>query len=75
MYSSLLFINMNNFCYGHIFRIHNFRVKSDFEPNVFKWVIKMIYINLHPFAFLIINVKFFSIFKKNYALLLENMDV
>jgi hypothetical protein len=34
-------INMNNFCYNHIFKIHNFQSQfSTFEPNVFKRVIK-----------------------------------
>ncbi len=32
---------MNNFCYNHIFKIHNFQSQfSTFEPNVFKRVIK-----------------------------------
>jgi hypothetical protein len=34
-------INMNNFCYNHIFEIHNFQSQfSTFEPNVLKWVLK-----------------------------------
>jgi hypothetical protein len=32
---------MNNFCYNHIFKIHNFQSQfSTFEPNVLKWVLK-----------------------------------
>jgi hypothetical protein len=34
---------------------------------VLKWVIKTIFINSNPFAFLIINVKILPIFKRNGA--------
>jgi hypothetical protein len=34
-----------------------YKVKNNFELNVFKWVLKTIFINSSPFAFLIINVK------------------
>jgi hypothetical protein len=34
-----------------------FKVKNTFEPNVLKWVIKIIFITSIHFAFLIINVK------------------
>ncbi len=53
--------NMNNFCQSYAFKIHKFKVKSTFEPNVFKSAIKKI-ISISHFAFLIINVKTFSNF-------------
>ncbi len=34
-----------------------FKVKSTFEPNALKWVIKIIFINSSPFSLLIINIK------------------
>jgi hypothetical protein len=37
-----------------------FKVKNTFEPNVFKWVIKIIFINSSHFALLIINAKILS---------------
>jgi hypothetical protein len=37
-----------------------FKVKNMFESNVFKLVIKIIFINSNPFTFLIINVKILS---------------
>jgi hypothetical protein len=52
---------MNNFCQSYAFKIHKFKVKSTFEPNVFKSAIKKI-ISISHFAFLIINVKTFSNF-------------
>ncbi len=68
-------LNMNNYCYGHIFKIHNFKVKNTFEPNVLKWVIKKI-IKLSPFAFLIINVKIDFNFQKELCTFgIKKMDV
>ncbi len=66
---------MNNFCYGHIFKFHNFKVKSTFEPNVLKWVIKTLFINLNPFAFLIISVKILFNFQKELCTFGRKMDV
>ncbi len=43
-----------------------FLVKNTFEPNVLKWVIKIIFINSNPFGFLIINVKILSNFQKEW---------
>ncbi len=43
-----------------------FKVKSTFEPNVFKAVMKTIILNSSPFAFLIINVKILSNFEKKW---------
>jgi hypothetical protein len=44
-----------------------FKVKSTFEPNVFKWIIKKKFINSSPFAFIIINVKILSNFQKEWC--------
>ncbi len=44
-----------------------FTVKNTFEPNVFKWVIKIIFINSSPFVLLIINVKIFSNFQNEWC--------
>jgi len=44
-----------------------FKVKNIFEPNVLKWVMKTIFINSNPFAFLIINVKILSNFQKEWC--------
>ncbi len=44
-----------------------FKVKSTFEPNVFKAVMKTIIFNSSPFAFLIINVKILSNFEKEWC--------
>jgi hypothetical protein len=44
-----------------------FKVKNTFEPNVFKWVIKTIFINWSPFALLIINLKILSNFQKEWC--------
>ncbi len=44
-----------------------FRVKSTFEPNVLKWVIKTIFISSNPFVILIINVKILSNFQKEWC--------
>jgi hypothetical protein len=52
---------------SHTFKIHNFKVKNIFEPNVLKWVIKTIFINSSPFAFLIINVKILFNFQKEWC--------
>jgi hypothetical protein len=51
---------MNNFYLGHIFKSIIFKVKNTFESNVFKLVIKTIFVSSNPFAFLIINVKILS---------------
>jgi len=42
-----------------------FRVKNTFEPNVLKWVIKIIFISLGILSLLIINVKILSNFQKD----------
>ncbi len=45
---------MNNFCYNHIFKIHNFQSQFDtFEPNVLKWVIKKIFKRIQVGAHLV----------------------
>ncbi len=44
-----------------------FKVKSTFESNVHKWVIKIIFISSSHFAFLIINVKTLSNFQKAWC--------
>jgi hypothetical protein len=41
---------------------------------VFKWVIKTIFISSSPFAFLIINVKILSNFRRNGAHLVQNKN-
>ncbi len=41
-----------------------FNVKSTFELNVLKWIIKIIFISSSPFALLIINVKILANFQK-----------
>jgi hypothetical protein len=45
-----------------------FRVKNIFEANVFKWVIKTNFINISPFAFLIINIKILANFQKEWCI-------
>jgi len=55
---------MNNFVKGTFLNSIIFRVKNTFEPNMLKSIIKMIFINLNPFALLIINVKFLFNFQK-----------
>jgi hypothetical protein len=64
-------INLNYTQYNHIIQSKShitcvkvtfsksiiFKVKITFEPNVFKWVIKTIFINSNPFALLITDVK------------------
>ncbi len=44
-----------------------FKVKSNFEPNVLKWVMKTNFINSNPFALVIINVKILSNFQKEWC--------
>jgi hypothetical protein len=44
-----------------------FKVKNTFEPNVFEWSIKIIFISSSPFALLIINVKILSNFQKEWC--------
>ncbi len=44
-----------------------FKVKNTFEPNVFKLVMKTIFINSSPFALLITNVKILSNFQKEWC--------
>ncbi len=44
-----------------------FKVKNMFEPNVFKLVIKILFINSNPLALLIINVKIISNFLKEWC--------
>ncbi len=46
-----------------------FKVKSTFEPNVFKWVIKTIFINSSHFALWIVNIKILSNFQKEWCTL------
>jgi len=48
-----------------------FKVKNIFEPNVLKSVIKTIFINSSPFAFVIIMLKSSPILKRNGAHLVE----
>jgi hypothetical protein len=44
-----------------------FRVKNNFEPNVFKWVIKKKIVNSSLFALLIINIKILSNFQQEWC--------
>ncbi len=65
---ALYHINMNNFCFRHIFKLHNFQGQfNTFEPNVLKSVIKIIFMNLNPFALLIFNVKVLFNFQKEWC--------
>jgi hypothetical protein len=68
-------ITMNNFCLNHILKSIIFKVKNIFEPNVFKWVIKTIFINSNLFALLIIMLNSFPIFKRNGAHLGRKKDI
>ncbi len=43
------------------------RVKNTFEPNVIKCVIKTIFINSSHFALLLINIKIFFNFQKEWC--------
>jgi hypothetical protein len=45
------------------------------KSNMFKLVIKIIFISSSPFVFLIINFNYFSIFKKNDTHLIKKKDV
>jgi hypothetical protein len=58
---------MNNFVKATFSKSFIFRVKNTFEPNVFKWVVKTIFITSNPFAFLIINVKILPNFQKEWC--------
>ncbi len=44
-----------------------FKVKNTFEPNVFKWIIKVVFITSSLFSLLIINVKILSNFQKEWC--------
>ncbi len=44
-----------------------FKVKSTFEPNVFKCVIKIVFISSSPFSLLIFNVRILSNFQKEWC--------
>ncbi len=44
-----------------------FKVKNTFDSNVFKWVIKFIFINSSPFDLLIINFKIMFNFQKEWC--------
>ncbi len=61
---ALYHINMNNYVDNTISKSIIFKVKNIFEPNVLKSIIKIIFMNSSPFAFLIINVKILSNFQK-----------
>jgi len=52
-----------------------FKVKNTFEPNVFKWVIKIIFISSSHFALLIINVKILFNFQKKGSTFGRKKDV
>ncbi len=72
MYSCFLSYNYEHFFFEATFsKSIIFKVKSTFEPNVFKTVIKQILINSSPFALLVMNVKCFPISKRNGAHLVE----
>ncbi len=47
------------------------KVKNIFEPNVFKWVVKIVHIRSSLFALLIINVKILFNFHKECAHLIN----
>ncbi len=51
-----------------------FKIKSTFEPNVFKWVIKKKIISSSPFA-LLINLKILSNFQKEWCTFGRKKDV
>jgi hypothetical protein len=51
------------------------KVKNTIEPNVLKWVIKIIFMSSSPFAFLIINVKILSNFQKKWCTFGKKKDV
>jgi hypothetical protein len=59
-------IKMNNFCWKHIFKTHNF-IKNTFEINVFKCVLKWIWPTSSAFVFLIINIKILSNFENEWC--------
>jgi len=58
---------MNNFWYKHISKSIIFKVISTFEPNVFKLDIKTISSIQVLLPFLIIGVKIFSNFQKEWC--------
>jgi hypothetical protein len=60
-------IYMNNFVKATFSKSLILRAKNTFEPNVFKWVIKIIFITSNHFAFLIINVQILSNFQKEWC--------
>jgi hypothetical protein len=55
---------MGDYCKGTFSKYIISKVKSTFEPNVLKRVIKIIFIGSSHFAFVIINVKILSNFQK-----------
>ncbi len=60
---------MNNFLLkAHFQNPYFFKVKNTFEPYVFKKGIKKFNISLNHFALLIINVKIFSNFQKEWCI-------
>jgi hypothetical protein len=61
-------VYVNNFYWSTFSKPIIFRVKNIFEANVFKWVIKTNFINISPFAFLIINVKILANFQKEWCI-------
>ncbi len=52
-----------------------FKVKSTFETNVLKWVIKTIFINSNPFSLLIIKIKILFTFQKEWCTFGRKKDV
>jgi hypothetical protein len=58
---------MNNFCKNIFSKFIIFRVKSIFESNVFKWVIKKKFLCSNLFALLIINVKILFNFQNEWC--------
>ncbi len=58
---------MKNFVKATFSKVIIFKVESTFKPNVFKWIIKISFINSSPFALLIINVKIFLNFQNEWC--------
>jgi hypothetical protein len=61
-----IYITQNNW-YLNCLWLAMWRVKNTFEPNVVKWVIKIIFINSSPFSLLIINVNILYNFQKEWC--------
>jgi hypothetical protein len=60
-------INMNNFYWSHIFKICNCQCQKHFWTKCIQMGYKFFFISSSPFAFLIINVKVFFNFLKEWC--------